>query len=821
MNRKHIIRNLRAKGIEFDANASTKDLNDLLTQAAIVNKVSRTTAFTNGPGKIVVTYNAAAKDEPVQVMVCEDIGKDAWTGEGFALKDLQTALDGVDKNRPLDFQVNSAGGYVSAGTAIRNWLSNWGGVINQTIIGVAASTASWCIPADKTRAFKNSQIFMHRAMAAPYGNVDDLQDAISQLTKTDGQIADMYAEQSNGDPDEMLDLMKGANGQGTLLTGQEALDCGLVDELIDGEAKNNFTAEWLNSARAKLSARNSISALPRQGEHHNNQQNQMKKEQKIALLNKRGVTIPANADEVTLDSLIAASNFARANYSGILNKWKVPHDAENLTDLQLAELVEAGKPASATNNNGLSAEDKALMEGMRNQISNARRKEIREAVNQAASEGRITATEIENWENDAFAAVDHPTNGNPVLNRLKNLEGKTPGVPAIPEATSKLTVESADFKDIRKGFESHNEATKSLMRGNDVPMKTIANAAVAKAQFTKKFRNRFLEMINANTIDAGLQRQFILQDVVIRDFKRRVIGLDMFATVFRNVPLEGTDVVDVPYFDLDQNASQAFAGSYDALVTGTASGARPITVGWGPNKDGALGVGHARLVQALSFSSQEIARQPYLKIAQLAALKAEKLAFDIFQDVLGCVTVANFPTLLTAFTPGANATAIKKSFDQFSSDDLADLKVLCKAWPEQGRGLLIDSTYDGNLLKDPAFKAAYQIALDSVKAAGKLMPKMYGFDYLENPNIPLNGINLKALAFWKYAILVAFAPVPPVDEVRRAGTTWELITDEDGQVSLEYRTYGSNSGDTGTHVIESNYGWAPGLKTAIRAVVSP
>ena len=62
--------------------------------------------------------------------------------------------------------------------------------------------------------------------------------------------------------------------------------------------------------------------------------------------------------------------------------------------------------------------------------------------------------------------------------------------------------------------------------------------------------------------------------------------------------------------------------------------------------------------------------------------------------------------------------------------------------------------------------------------------------------------------------------MPPLEEVRRAGTTWELVTDEDGQVSLEYRSYGSNSSDTATYLIESNYGFGPGLKTAIKPIVT-
>jgi len=794
MNRKHIIRNLRAKNVEFNHDLSTKELDALLRESLITNKTSRVTKFTSGIGKITISYNAAKEDEPVDVMVCEDIGKDAWSGEGFALKDLQTALEGVDTKRALNFMIDSAGGYVNAGKSIRNWLSNWGGVINQTIIGVAASTASWCIPADKTRAYKNSQMFMHRAMAAPFGNRDDLQDAITQLDKTDGQIADMYAEQSESEASKMLDLMKGANGQGTLLTGQEALECGLVDELIDGEAKNQFTNEWLSSARAKLSTLNTLRTPQINPPPHatgnqttKNKDNIMDKTKMIALLNKWGVKVPADA-----------------------------------TDEQLLNLIEAGKPvaAPAVANKApeLDAETKALIEGFKNQAASARRKEISAAVNKAASaEGgcKIAALEIDNWVELAVNATDHPKDGNPVLATLNKLESKSPGVPAIPENFSKLEVISADFRDISTGFEAFNKATESWKRGNDVPMKDIANASKARAQFTKKFRNRFLEAINTNTVPAQLQQQFIMQDVVIRDFARRVIGLDMFSTVFRNVPLLGLDTVDVQYYDLDSTASAPYAGSYDSLVSSSVGSYKQITVGWGPSKDGDIGKGHARLVQALSFTSQEFARQPFLNIAQRAALKAEKLAFDIFQDVLSVVKVANFPNLLDA------GNVITKSYDQFSSDDLADLKVACKKWPSVGRGLMIDSAYDGNLIKDPTFKSAYQIALDSVKSRGELMPEMYGFKYLENPNIPDNGIKLRGLAFWKYAILVAFAPVPPVEEVRRAGTNWELYTDADSEVSLEYRTYGSNSADTATHVIESNYGYTPGLLSAIKPIVTP
>lgn len=734
------------------------------------NRLTRSVNYAGGRGRIEVTYNAADAKSPVEVMLCEQIGKD-WNDEGFALKDLRDALNGIPNTRQLNFFINSPGGRVDEGVSIRNWLSNWGGDITATIIGVAASAASWCIPANSIRAYKNSQVFMHRAMAVVMGNADDCREAITQLEKTDGQIADMYAEQSGKTAAEMLALMKGNNGQGTLLTGKEAMENGLVNELIDGEAENQFPAEWLNAAREKLSALNNLRLAPQGAEPTTNQnQNIMNKEKMIALLNKWGVTIPANA-----------------------------------TDEQLLALIEAGKPENKAPAAPapMNLDDHPTVKALNAQVAAQRRKDIQNTVEAAATAGRIPALEIENWVNDAVAAVDHPTNGNPVLARLNKLEPRAPGIAPVP--TGAMNIETgASFKEIARAFQAHNEATASFMRGNDISMRDIAGASVAKANFFRKHRNRLVEAMNTNTVDAGLQRQVILQDVVIRDFARRILPLDMFSTVFRNVPLQGLNTVEVPYFDLDSSASTNFvSGTGYTTIGNTASDKREITVGEGATNG-------KRKYQALAFSSQEIARQPYLKVAQLAGLKAEKLAYDIWQDILSIVTAANY-----------GAAAITKATDLFTSDDLADLKAACKTWPAEGRGLLIDSLVDANLLKDPSFKYALNAASDLAIKEGRLNPRVMGFDYVENPNIPENAEKLIGFAFWKYAILVAFAPVPPVDEVRRAGTTWELITDPASGISLEYRAFGNNVTDVATNVIESSYGYAAGLKTALKRITKP
>jgi hypothetical protein len=76
------------------------------------------------------------------------------------------------------------------------------------------------------------------------------------------------------------------------------------------------------------------------------------------------------------------------------------------------------------------------------------------------------------------------------------------------------------------------------------------------------------------------------------------------------------------------------------------------------------------------------------------------------------------------------------------------------------------------LLKDVSFKHALNAASDSAIKEGRLFPRVFGFDYAEYPTIPANAENLVGFAVFKSAILAAFAPVPPLEEVRRAGTEY-------------------------------------------------
>jgi len=83
----------------------------------------------------------------------------------------------------------------------------------------------------------------------------------------------------------------------------------------------------------------------------------------------------------------------------------------------------------------------------------------------------------------------------------------------------------------------------------------------------------------ANTIDSELQLTEIL-DSALTAFRRAVLPLRSFATVYSDVELKGDDKIAVPYYPLSTSNSQTRAadGSYKSLVTSTTTNAREVTI---------------------------------------------------------------------------------------------------------------------------------------------------------------------------------------------------------------------------------------------------
>lgn len=299
----------------------------------------------------------------------------------------------------------------------------------------------------------------------------------------------------------------------------------------------------------------------------------------------------------------------------------------------------------------------------------------------------------------------------------------------------------------------------------------------------------------ATTISSELKLNVVLDSALVA-LREALLPISSFSTVYNSVPLQGTDKIAVPFFPQATDATSDFNGTYSFNDT-NAINSREITV----NK---------RKYQALSFTSSELARQPYFNPEQLGFLKGRKLAEDILKDILSVVTLANYGAPIHTGTAST-----------FDSDDMITIKTALDQakWSKTARTMILDNAYEGALLKDAGIKNAAAVGTASAIQNGQL-PSIAGFNVIGTNLIPGNSQNLVGMVALPEAILVAFSPVTPSAGVRNNLTAYETVTDPETGLTIEYRSWGDPDTDTEKSVIEVNYGYAKGHEAALKRIVS-
>jgi len=142
------------------------------------------------------------------------------------------ALAEID-SKAITVRINSPGGDVFDGLAIYNALTSHKSKIITRIESLAASAASFIALAGKEKqAYKNAMIMIHNSLVFTAGNQYDLREIADILEKIDGNMVDIYAQNTSVGKREVRDMMKAE----TWFTAKEAKDKGFIDTIIDGKA---------------------------------------------------------------------------------------------------------------------------------------------------------------------------------------------------------------------------------------------------------------------------------------------------------------------------------------------------------------------------------------------------------------------------------------------------------------------------------------------------------------------------------------------------------------------------------------------------------
>lgn len=157
-------------------------------------------------------------------------------GNYIVLDEFLNDLNELSTKDNITIHINSIGGELYAGLSIYNRLKSLPATITTINDGLAASAASIIFQAGNTRkVHSGSNLMVHQATGFLYGyyNCNELNTVFKDLEACNKSVINIYAEASGRTAKEMKKLVDAE----TWLTGQEAVDEGLADEVVENGLK--------------------------------------------------------------------------------------------------------------------------------------------------------------------------------------------------------------------------------------------------------------------------------------------------------------------------------------------------------------------------------------------------------------------------------------------------------------------------------------------------------------------------------------------------------------------------------------------------------
>lgn len=137
------------------------------------------------------------------------------------------------KNQPINVYINSPGGSVTAGLGIYDTLQFVPCEINTFCIGQAASMGAFLLNAGSPgsrHALRSSRIMIHQPWGGAQGTASDIQIQAKEIDRLKTYLNERMVEHNS--KGKTLEEMIAATDRDYFMTAEEALEFGLVDEVV-------------------------------------------------------------------------------------------------------------------------------------------------------------------------------------------------------------------------------------------------------------------------------------------------------------------------------------------------------------------------------------------------------------------------------------------------------------------------------------------------------------------------------------------------------------------------------------------------------------
>ena len=140
-------------------------------------------------------------------------------------------LQATKPNEEIKMYINSPGGWVSSGLAIKDTMDFVKNDISTVCVGMAASMGAFILTngtKGKRYAMPHASILFHNLSSNAGGNISDIKIAVRNMERTNDILQSVIAENTGRTPEEVAKALDRDNW----MTPEEALEFGAIDKII-------------------------------------------------------------------------------------------------------------------------------------------------------------------------------------------------------------------------------------------------------------------------------------------------------------------------------------------------------------------------------------------------------------------------------------------------------------------------------------------------------------------------------------------------------------------------------------------------------------
>jgi ATP-dependent Clp protease protease subunit len=145
-------------------------------------------------------------------------------------------LEADDPGKDIFFYLNSPGGEVTSGLAIYDTMQFVSCDVATICLGQAASMAAVLLAGGtkgKRMAFPNARMMIHQPLGGAQGQASDMEIQVKEMSRVKKRLNEILVEHTG----QSLKVIERDTDRDFFLTAQEAVDYGLVDQIVPRRKK--------------------------------------------------------------------------------------------------------------------------------------------------------------------------------------------------------------------------------------------------------------------------------------------------------------------------------------------------------------------------------------------------------------------------------------------------------------------------------------------------------------------------------------------------------------------------------------------------------